>query len=153
MGLNGPSGKWASDKRSSPSSEQNSLHLPTSWVFFSTIPSWIYLSDINTHEGCVPSPNQIVRGLDQPVYCGRRVVERETSPFWYLMAESLISLPDPTSRYLSTLRLPLSLTLKNLAAFSFVALKRLVYIQRSRKRNEDALRQWRMCHHHSYCNF
>ena len=50
------------------------------------------------HEGCVPSPNQIVRGLDQPVYCGGRGRGEGRAP----MAESLISLP--TSRYLSALR-------------------------------------------------
>lgn len=74
MGRNGPPDKWASHERSSPSSEQNSFHFPTSWVFFSTIPmvSWICLCDVNMLEGCVPSPNQIVRGLDQPIYYGRR---------------------------------------------------------------------------------
>ena len=66
------------------------------------------------HEGCVPSPNQIVRGLDQPVYCGGRGRGEGRAP----MAESLISLP--TSRYLSALRPfspppPPPLSLKNLA--------------------------------------
>lgn len=69
------------------------------------------------HEGCVPSPNQIVRGLDQPIYSvAGGVGERRELPFLYLMAESLISLA--TSRYLSALRSSPSppLSLKNLAA-------------------------------------